>query len=246
MSLSHIQSIITAIPISQMIVIAIMAVVFIILLVTGLCSPFHYPYFTHAFNVSKKRNPQIEDYIDDFLIDDGMEQINHHQQLVDNWKNDSEKRIRRSLFRHLRKKQYLECLDDDNAYHFLFTRNQTRYTQQYYVKSSYKVKTIDKEYGCSYEYLCRRDQKLSGISYECGLRAYHSKNQRRLMTPELRKQIAERDHYTCQICGKYMPDGVGLHIDHIIPVSKGGKTVPSNLQVLCSKCNGHKSDQISL
>lgn len=68
----------------------------------------------------------------------------------------------------------------------------------------------------------------------------------RLMTPELRKQIAERDHYTCQICGKYMPDGVGLHIDHIIPVSKGGKTVPSNLQVLCSKCNGHKSDQISL
>ena len=43
-----------------MIVIAIMAVVFIILLVAGLCSPFHYPYFTHAFNVSKKRNPQEE------------------------------------------------------------------------------------------------------------------------------------------------------------------------------------------
>ena len=49
-----------------------------------------------------------------------------------------------------------------------------------------------------------------------------------------------RDNYTCQICGKYMPDGVGLHIDHIIPVSKGGKSVESNLQVLCSKCNGSK------
>ena len=42
------------------------------------------------------------------------------------------------------------------------------------------------------------------------------------------------------LCGKYMPDEVGLHIDHIIPVAKGGKTVPSNLQVLCSKCNGNK------
>ena len=35
-----------------------------------------------------------------------------------------------------------------------------------------------------------------------------------------------------------MSDEVGLQIDHIIPVSEGGKTVPSNLQVLCSKCNG--------
>ena len=36
----------------------------------------------------------------------------------------------------------------------------------------------------------------------------------------------------------------GLHIDHIVPVSKGGKTVPSNLQVLCSKCNGNKSNKL--
>ena len=53
----------------------------------------------------------------------------------------------------------------------------------------------------------------------------------------------EAQDVTCQICGKYMPDGVGLHIDHIVPVSKGGKTVPSNLQVLCSKCNGSKSNR---
>ena len=56
----------------------------------------------------------------------------------------------------------------------------------------------------------------------------------------LRKEIMKRDHYTCQMCGKFMPDEVGLHIDHIVPIAKGGKTVPSNLQVLCSKCNGAK------
>ena len=53
-----------------------------------------------------------------------------------------------------------------------------------------------------------------------------------------------RDDYTCQICVKYMPDEVGLQIDHIIPVSKGGKTIPSNLQTLCSKCNGKKANKL--
>ena len=48
---------------------------------------------------------------------------------------------------------------------------------------------------------------------------------------------------TCQICGKYMPDEVGLEIDHIVSIKNGGKSVPSNLQVLCSKCNGHKSSK---
>ena len=58
------------------------------------------------------------------------------------------------------------------------------------------------------------------------------------------EQIMIRDDYTCQICGKYMPDEVRLQIDHIIPVSKGGKTIPSNLQTLCSKCNGKKANKL--
>ena len=31
--------------------------------------------------------------------------------------------------------------------------------------------------------------------------------------------------------------------DHIVPWSKGGKTVPENLQMLCRRCNGLKSDK---
>ena len=55
-------------------------------------------------------------------------------------------------------------------------------------------------------------------------------------------QIKKRDNYTCQLCGKYMPDEIGLHIDHIIPWSKGGETTMENLQTLCSKCNLGKSN----
>lgn len=31
--------------------------------------------------------------------------------------------------------------------------------------------------------------------------------------------------------------------DHIVPWSKGGKTVPENLQMLCRRCNAVKSDR---
>lgn len=37
----------------------------------------------------------------------------------------------------------------------------------------------------------------------------------------------------CQVCG----DSESLHIDHIVPVARGGKTDRENLQVLCRFCN---------
>lgn len=89
-----------------------------------------------------------------------------------------------------------------------------------------------------------RNKKLADINFECTLSEYQSKGQRKLMTKALRDKIKIRDNYTCQICGKYMTDEVGLQIDHIIPISKGGKSIESNLQVLCSKCNGSKSDKV--
>ncbi len=103
--------------------------------------------------------------------------------------------------------------------------------------------------GCfayNFDYIKNRYSQLENIGFECTLRMYHSKNQRKLATRELREKIMNRDNYTCQLCGKYMPDEVGLQVDHIIPIAKGGKTVESNLRVLCSKCNGSKSDKVPI
>ena len=76
----------------------------------------------------------------------------------------------------------------------------------------------------------------------------NQKIQRSLMTPELRQQILRRDNWTCQRCGNsiYKEPNLLLEIDHIIPISKGGKTIPSNLQTLCWKCNRSKSDSIQM
>ncbi|MBQ9552819.1 MAG: HNH endonuclease [Clostridia bacterium] len=68
--------------------------------------------------------------------------------------------------------------------------------------------------------------------------------ERSLMTASLRYDILKRDNYRCQICGASANDGVKLHVDHIIPVSKGGKTEPSNLQTLCERCNLGKSNKM--
>ena len=206
-------------------------------------SPFHYPYFKHSFDVSGKRNPDIENYIDEFLINGGFYTIDSHEKEIECWKEKCEKKIKKSLLKRYRRWQYKKSLDDEGAYIFYLTRKQTRYYQINYERTSYKVEQKVKSCICNYDYLFNRNERLKKINYECTIKEYDSNNQRKLMTKELRRQIIRRDKFTCQNCGKYMPDEVGLHVDHIIPISKGGKTVPSNLQVLCSKCNGSKSNK---
>ena len=204
-------------------------------------SPFQYPYFYHDFDVSGKKNPDIDNLIDEYIIAGNFWTIQLHQQKIKDWKEYSWKKIAGCRLKKYRARQFQACLDDNNAFIFRLTRRQTRYRQRAYVKTAYKVTQIIDQFTCDYTYLQKRNEKLRAINYECTLKDYHSKNQRKLMSKELKQKVIIRDHYTCQICGKYMPDGVGLQVDHIIPVSKGGKSILSNLQVLCSKCNGRKS-----
>lgn len=60
----------------------------------------------------------------------------------------------------------------------------------------------------------------------------------------LRHEVFKRDNYTCVECGAKKEDGATLHVDHKIPVSKGGTDELDNLQTLCSDCNLNKSDVI--
>ena len=62
----------------------------------------------------------------------------------------------------------------------------------------------------------------------------------------LRFLVLKRDNFKCCACGASpaKDPSVELHIDHIIPWSKGGETEIDNLQTLCSKCNLGKSDLI--
>ena len=65
--------------------------------------------------------------------------------------------------------------------------------------------------------------------------------QRKPISKRMRFEILKRDSFTCQYCGKMPPDTT-LHIDHINPVSKGGKNTMLNLVTSCADCNLGKSN----
>lgn len=60
----------------------------------------------------------------------------------------------------------------------------------------------------------------------------------------LRFLVMQRDGFRCFYCGASPAKGdvVNLHVDHIIPWSKGGKTVIENLRTSCEPCNIGKSN----
>ena len=74
--------------------------------------------------------------------------------------------------------------------------------------------------------------------------ATQNKRSTRVISDKLRYQVLKRDDFKCCACGASpaKDPAVDLHIDHIIPWSKGGETTLANLQTLCSRCNIGKSD----
>lgn len=54
-----------------------------------------------------------------------------------------------------------------------------------------------------------------------------------------RKNVHIRDNYTCQYCGSQE----ALTLDHVIPVSRGGKSCWENVVTACYPCNARKGNK---
>lgn len=72
----------------------------------------------------------------------------------------------------------------------------------------------------------------------------NSRIERAKISDSVRYDVFMRDGNKCCICGRKQSDGVILEVDHIIPDSKGGKSTIDNLQTLCDRCNGGKSNKM--
>jgi 5-methylcytosine-specific restriction endonuclease McrA len=65
---------------------------------------------------------------------------------------------------------------------------------------------------------------------------------RRRRASNQRASILARDRYRCQYCA-VKGTAFDLTLDHILPRSRGGRTVAENLCVACKVCNQRKGDR---
>lgn len=59
---------------------------------------------------------------------------------------------------------------------------------------------------------------------------------RKPISKKLRFDVLHRDGFACRYCGA-SGEGVTLHLDHVVPVAKGGKNEADNLLTACEPCN---------
>ena len=53
------------------------------------------------------------------------------------------------------------------------------------------------------------------------------------INPRMRERVMERDGYQCVLCW----DTYGLQCAHVVPRSRGGKGIETNLVTLCCRCH---------
>jgi 5-methylcytosine-specific restriction endonuclease McrA len=119
------------------------------------------------------------------------------------------------------------------------------YTKQYYQENAERIRKHNKQW--------RKSEKGRESVYKGAIKR-RSLKANVIFKPHERKQILERDKWQCQLCGIKVHDRSSgdwntpdkAHIDHIIPISKGGNSEPNNLQTLCRTCNLSKSDKVEL
>jgi hypothetical protein len=70
-------------------------------------------------------------------------------------------------------------------------------------------------------------------------RAATKRRTRREISERQRFRILVRDGFRCGSCGAspLTTRGIELHVDHIVPWSKGGETTDDNLETKCKRCN---------
>ena len=168
--------------------------------------------------INSDKDKDIEDYMARHEADEEATELWLHFQKVVNWVD--------ALFPRYRSE--MKGLDWGRLY-------------KEYSAGSFNPATLEKE---TAELMRDREvQKNSGI-YEFLLsgRTRAEKLNLRQFDDDEKRAAYERQNGVCPVCKKHF-EYEEMEGDHIVPWSKGGKTDPGNLQMLCRRDNALKSDK---
>jgi 5-methylcytosine-specific restriction endonuclease McrA len=119
--------------------------------------------------------------------------------------------------------------------------NDPDYARKYYRRNAEHRKSKAQLYGAIYR-TSERGRILR--RHRDRIRAYHKQGAADTHTLKEWIHLKQIHAYLCAICGDREPNIV-LTRDHIIPFSKGGTNLISNIQPLCGPCNSGQKDRLS-
>ena len=139
-----------------------------------------------------------------------------------------------------KKAEYLESLwenTDDNLLRLFFGRKAYFWKQIDIELMKLSNPDILEEDNVQYGTRNIEDMTLKDIG------KYDPKYEKKLRDGAFKKSMTRAGYYVCAKCGLKSKNRIPFQVDHIKALNKGGKTVPSNLQILCKSCNGKKGDK---
>ena len=85
-----------------------------------------------------------------------------------------------------------------------------------------------------------RERYASDSEYREKQRRRRRESARRCMR-DLLVPLIVRQGALCPLCRRRLPErGGDIHVDHVVPVARGGTSDPENLQAVCAGCNLRK------
>ena len=133
----------------------------------------------------------------------------------------------------------------------LYTKRQLRHPQSatliratVFYTSPQGRNSYSRRWDLTFEQLRHEFATARAVRSQQSTTAYLRQQERSRITAGVRSKVFARDSYRCRHCGISTALGAVLHVDHIIPISKGGTSDLGNLQTLCQDCNLGKSNRL--